>query len=175
FSWRGDATRCQTPGAGNRSVCETPPVILRRTSQFLSGAGSIAVATAVMSIGTYGFTIIAARLLGPRDYGAVAGLMAVLLVVGVFQLGLQTTAARRIAASASHTADVEQAFLSVARRTALALGAVLLVLSPVVHRQLRLDVLLPAALLAVAAVPVTLMGAQAGILQGERRWRSLAL
>ena len=35
---------------------------------------------------------------------------------------------------------------------------------------LRLDSLATAALVAVAAVPLTLMGGQAGILQGERRW-----
>ena len=32
----------------------------------------------------------------------------------------------------------------------------------------------PAVLMAVAAVPLTLMGGQAGILQGERRWFPLA-
>jgi O-antigen/teichoic acid export membrane protein len=40
---------------------------------------------------------------------------------------------------------------------------------------LRLDSIYPAVLLALGAVPLTVMGAQAGILQGERRWRPLAL
>jgi O-antigen/teichoic acid export membrane protein len=40
---------------------------------------------------------------------------------------------------------------------------------------LRLDSVYPALLLAVGAIPLTVMGAQAGILQGERRWRPLAL
>jgi O-antigen/teichoic acid export membrane protein len=40
---------------------------------------------------------------------------------------------------------------------------------------LRLDSLLPAVLLAIAAVPLTIQGGQAGILQGERRWLPLAL
>ncbi len=39
---------------------------------------------------------------------------------------------------------------------------------------LRLDSWLPAALIAVTAVPLTIMGGQAGILQGERRWFPLA-
>ena len=42
--------------------------------------GVIAVAMGVMNLGTYGFTIIAARLLGPREYGAVAALMGLLLI-----------------------------------------------------------------------------------------------
>ena len=52
---------------------------------------------AVTNIGTYGFQMVAARVLGPSDYGAIASMMAFLLVVAVLQLGLQATAARRIA------------------------------------------------------------------------------
>ena len=48
-------------------------------------------------------------------------------------------------------------------------------LSPVIDHVLRLDSLGTAALVAFAAVPLTLMGAQAGILQGERRWFALAM
>jgi O-antigen/teichoic acid export membrane protein len=55
------------------------------------------------------------------------------------------------------------------------LGAVMLLASPVVMMVLRLDSLLPAVLLAIAAVPLTIQGGQAGILQGERRWLPLAL
>ena len=40
---------------------------------------------------------------------------------------------------------------------------------------LRLDSVLPAVLLAVSAVPLTVMGGQAGILQGERRWLPLGM
>src|SRR3546814_5621549 len=52
------------------------------------------------------------------------------------------------------------------------LGVLLLVLAPVINHVLRLDNLLVAALIAVAAVPMTVMGGQIGVLQGERRWRS---
>jgi O-antigen/teichoic acid export membrane protein len=51
----------------------------------------------------------------------------------------------------------------------------MLVLSPVVWKLLRLDGIAPAIVLAMAAVPVTIMGGQAGILQGERRWQALGL
>ena len=49
----------------------------------------------------------------------------------------------------------------------------LLVLTPVIDRLLRLDSLPTTALIAVSAVPLTIMGGQAGILQGERRWAPL--
>jgi O-antigen/teichoic acid export membrane protein len=98
-----------------------------------------------------------------------------MLVVGVLQLGLQATAARRIAASPDDVGRVERAILRIAYVSSLTLCLVLLLLSPVVERLLRLDSIYPALLLAVGAVPLTVMGAQAGILQGERRWRPLAL
>lgn len=129
----------------------------------------------IMNVGTYGFQIIAARALGPSEYGAVASLMAVLIVVAVLQLGLQATAARRIAGQPGHVAQIEREILRVTYRAALALGALMLVLSPVVWQVLRLDGLAPAIVLAIAAVPVTIMGGQAGILQGERRWQPLGL
>ena len=45
-------------------------------------------------------------------------------------------------------------------------SVVLLVLSPVIDRLLRLDSLPTAALVAIASIPFTVMGGQAGILQG---------
>ena len=46
---------------------------------------------------------------------------------------------------------------------------------PLLNAVLRLDSLPTALLVCVAAVPLTYMGAQAGVLQGERRWEPLAL
>lgn len=138
-----------------------------------SGAG-IAIAMAVMNVATYGFQMVAARVLGPREYGAIASLMALLMVIGVLQLGLQATAARRISAAPDHVAQIEDVIVRVTYRAALALGALLIVLSPAVWVLLRLDSPLPAVLVAVSAVPLTIIGGQAGILQGERRWRPLA-
>ena len=71
-----------------------------RLRALMRGSGGLAVAILVMNVATYGFQIVAARALGPAAYGAVASLMALLLVVAVVQLGLQATAARRIAADA---------------------------------------------------------------------------
>jgi O-antigen/teichoic acid export membrane protein len=129
----------------------------------------------VMNIATYGFTMLAARILGPRSYGALAGLMASLLVISVLQLGLQATAARRISADPEHVDQIEQSILRVTYRAALGLGLLLLLLSPLINLILRLESLPTAALVAVTAVPVTIMGGQAGVLQGERRWRPLSL
>jgi O-antigen/teichoic acid export membrane protein len=139
------------------------------------GSAGIAVAMAVMNVATYGFQMAAARILGPTEYGAIAGLMALLMVIAVLQLGLQATAARRIAGQPVHVAQIEHVVMRVTYRAAAALGVLMLLLSPLVWRVLKLDSVVPALLLAVAAVPLTVMGGQAGILQGERRWLPLAV
>ena len=164
--------------SGRLRHCGRLPRVVTSTtglSRFLRSSGSIAVAMGGMSVATYGFTMIAARLLGPGAYGAVAALMATLLVIGVLQLGLQATAARRISAEPEHVAQIERVIMRVTNRAALALGLLMLVLTPVVNWVLRLDSLATAALVAVTAVPMTVMGGQAGILQGERRWWPLAV
>ncbi len=146
-----------------------------RARDLLRGSGVIAVSIVFMNVATYGFQMIAARILGPQQYGGVSALMALFLVAAVVQLGLQATAARRIAASPDNVAQIEDVILGVTWRAAWLTGGLLLVLSPLVWQVLRLDSILPALLLAVGAVPLTVMGGQAGILQGERRWTALSL
>ncbi len=141
----------------------------------MRGSGLIAIAIGVMNVTTYGFTIIAARVLGPSTYGAVAGLMATLMVISVLQLGIQATAARRVASDPDHRVEIERAVMAVTYRIAFALGALLLLASPLLVVLLRLDGLPPALLVAAAAVPLTITGGQAGVLQGERRWAALSL
>ena len=134
----------------------------------------IAVAMAVMNVTTYAFTILAARLLGPAEYGALAAVMGVLLVVNVLSLGLQATGARRVSAAPAHRPQIEQEVLATSYASALVLGLVMLAASPVITSTLNLDSWGAAALIAVTAVPLSVMGGQAGILQGEERWGPLA-
>ncbi len=136
---------------------------------------SVAVAMAVMNLAAYGFTALAARLLGPRDYGALASVMALLLVIAVLQLGLQTTAARRISAEPQQVAQIEREVLGLTYRIATITGLALLLLTPVIDRLLRLDNLAAAALVGLCAVPLTITGGQLGVLQGERRWWPVAI
>lgn len=130
---------------------------------------------AVMNIATYLYTYISARLMGTEVYGAFAALMNVLMVVSVLSLALQATAARRISSDPLHVAQIEREILRVTWRSAVVLGIVLVAAAPLLKAALRLDSLVTAALVGLIAVPMTLMGGQIGILQGERRWRSLGL
>ena len=136
-------------------------------------SSGIAVSMAIMNVATYGFVILASPLLGTERYGAVAASLNVLLVISVGALGLQATAARRISAEPQHVAQIEDSILRVTYRAATALGLILLVLSPVIQRVLDQDRLGVALIIAASAVPMTIAGGLAGILQGERRWAGL--
>jgi O-antigen/teichoic acid export membrane protein len=150
-------------------------VSVRTTSRRLVRDGAaIAVAMAVMNVTSYGFTILAARILGPAEYGALAAVMGLLLVVNVLSLGLQATGARRVSAAPENRPQIEHEVLSTSYASAAALGLLALLAVPVVTATLNLDSWAPAALIAVTAVPLSIMGGQAGILQGERRWGPLA-
>ena len=151
----------------------TAPTTARRRRTFDGSA--VAVATSVMNVATYGFTILAARVIGPSQYGAFAACLSLLIVVQVAALGIQATAARRIAVDRSHVAAIEHAILSMTAKVSVGLGLVMILLIPAINALLNLDNLVTATLVALATVPLTLAGGQAGILQGERRWGALAL
>jgi O-antigen/teichoic acid export membrane protein len=140
----------------------------------MRGGAVIAVAMGVMNVTTYAFTILAARLLGPVEYGALAAVMGLLLVLNVLSLGLQATGARRVAAAPADRVHIEREVLRTTYRCAVVLGALALAATPVVSAVLDLDSWVIAALVAVTIVPLTVMGGQAGVLQGERRWAPLA-
>jgi O-antigen/teichoic acid export membrane protein len=140
---------------------------------WLVGSGVIAVAMGVMNVTTYLFTLLAARLLGPSEYGQIAAAMGVLLILNVLSLGLQATGARRISSVPALVRRTEHEVLSATYRAALLIGVITLALTPIWSRIFRLD-LSVAVFVALAAVPLTVMGGQAGVLQGERRWLPLA-
>lgn len=129
----------------------------------------------LMNVATYAFTMITARLIGPVSYGAFFALMNLVMIVSVVMLGLQATAARRISADPGHVGQIESEILRVSLRASLLLGGVLLLGAPLINHALDLDSLPTALLASVAAVAMTMTGAQMGILQGERRWRELAI
>jgi O-antigen/teichoic acid export membrane protein len=134
----------------------------------------MAVAIGVMNLSTYASTLVAARLLGPRAYGGFAAVSGLLLVVGVLMLGLQTTGARRVAASPDHVSEIERTLMRVTYWSAWVLAGACLLLTPVFDRALNLQSTATAAIVALVVWPMTVVGGVSGILQGERRWVPLA-
>jgi len=145
------------------------------TSRRLRSGAVIAIAMGVMNVASYAYTVLAAHALGKEPYGAFSALMGALLVISVLSLGLQATGARRISAEPDQVIAIERVVLGVGLRSALVLGAVCLALAPLLNAVLHLHSLPTALLVGVSAIPLTYMGAQLGVLQGERRWVPLAL
>lgn len=141
----------------------------------VKGGSAIAVAIGVMNISTYAFTIFAARAMGPQEFGGFAALMNVLMVCGVLALAMQATAARRIAREPEHLHAVRREILTVGTRASAGAGLLLVALSPLINQVLRLESIGAAILLAIAVVPTTMLGAQVGVLQGQRHWIPLAV
>ncbi len=104
-----------------------------------AGGLTIAVAIGVMNLATYASTLLAARLLGPGAYGGFAAVLGLLLVVGVLMLGLQTTGARRVAASPGDVGEIERTLMRVTYRAAWVLAGVCLLLTPVFDSALHLQ------------------------------------
>ncbi len=144
-------------------------------SRLLASGASIALAIAVMNLATYASTVLAARLLGPREYGGFAAFTGLLLVLGVLMLGLQTAGARRVAADPDRVGQIESMLLRVTYRCAWVLLGICALLTPVFEIVLDLRSWVTAALVALVVWPMTLVGGVSGILQGERRWPPLAL
>lgn len=134
----------------------------------------LAVASMVLNLATYVHTVLAARYLGVEAFGAFTAAMNVLIVLSVVSLGLQTTVARRVAAAPNASAEIAYEALRLTVAAATVLGLALAVASPVVDSLLRLDSPAAALLIAAGAVPMTVMGGQLGVLQGERRWAEIA-
>lgn len=131
-------------------------------------------AIVVLNLCTYGFTIIAAHRLGPAEFGAVAALMGLLLVLNVVGLGLQTTAARRVSQATADRPIRVQEVLHVGHRLAPALGLLCLAAAPLISHAFHLQSDLTAPMVAVSVWLQTVALGQAGVLQGARRWSGVA-
>lgn len=140
----------------------------------LAGGSLVAGSLAFANLASYAFTMVAARRLGPAEYGAFAAAMALILIVNVAALGLQVTVARAVAVSRQGRADVVRAARRAGWRIGLAAAAVIIVSSPVLRPFLNLE-FGALGLVALAAFTLTVIGAQVGALQGALAWSWFAV
>ena len=132
----------------------------------------------LLNSSNYAFHVVVSRLLGPSEYGALAALLAVILVLSVPFAVLQTALANRTATLRGHGRELEVAGLAAnALKTVLpfawAAGLVVLVVgTPLLSVFLHVGTA-PAMLLApfvVASVPLSVAY---GVLQGQLRFKAL--
>jgi hypothetical protein len=122
------------------------------------------------------FTVVVARQLGPASYGALGGLLAVVLALAVPGMALQVVVARRVAVCRRDGGDAG-ALQAAVVGLALALGAAValpaLAAAPLVAAYLHLGSLGPPAWLAANLAPLPLLFATSGLLQGRERFGAL--
>jgi O-antigen/teichoic acid export membrane protein len=155
--------------AGDRDplMLQEPPVPGRASlpRAFLVVAPAMAAANAL----NYAFNLVMSRLLGPADYGALGALLALVLVGTVPGVALQAVVARHTTLAGQAVGRLWSRVLVAVVAVGGALGLATLLLSPGVAAFLHLPSLGPCLWLAAALLPLPLLSAVQGMLQG-REW-----
>jgi O-antigen/teichoic acid export membrane protein len=131
----------------------------------------LAAGMAVANAGNYAFNLVMAFLLGPEAYGALAALLALVLVGSVPGLALQAVVARRTTL-AGGAAWPGAGWL--VGRAGGGLVVLTVLAGPGLVLFLHLDSAVPVLWLALALAPTPLLFAVQGILQGRERFGALA-
>jgi len=135
----------------------------------------VAPAMAAANALNYAFNLVMSRALGPADYGALGALLAVVLVGTVPGVALQAVVARHAAlADDQEVAELWPGVLAVVAAVGTALGLLALVASPALRAFLHLESLGPCLWLAAALLPLPLLSAVQGMLQGREWFGALA-
>jgi O-antigen/teichoic acid export membrane protein len=160
--------------AGDRDplMLQEPPVPGRASlpRAFLVVAPAMAAANAL----NYAFNLVMSRLLGPADYGALGALLALVLVGTVPGVALQAVVARHTTLAGQAVGRLWSRVLVAVVAVGGALGLLTLLLSPGVAAFLHLPSLGPCLWLAAALLPLPLLSAVQGMLQGREWFRVLA-
>ena len=141
----------------------------------LSHTVLVAAALGVGQVLAYAVSVVAARALGPEQFGVFAALLGISLIGSVLALGIQAVAARRLVHI--DEADRDGASRDILRDGLIggtAVAAATVLVSPLLMWLLRLQGWLPLLLAAVTFIPLTWAGAQYGVAQGRESYQRLA-
>ena len=164
-------TDSPTDGRDADLVGTSPATLVERRRR---GAGWVAVGMAVANGLGYLLNLVASRMLGPTDFGALGALLGLVLIGNVVALGLQTVTARVLAEDRSDADVNARRLYRLAAASALALGLVTAAVTPALAAVLHLTDATPVWLLAPVLLALTLTGGQLGLLQGGEYFRALA-
>ncbi|MFZ0141449.1 MAG: polysaccharide biosynthesis protein [Aeromicrobium sp.] len=143
---------------------------MKSSQATVAGGTLVAAGMMTMNVTVYAFNVLAARLLVPREFGALTALFGIILVGTVVQLGLQAVTARRLAVAPESRGEIIADTVRVTALGATAVGVAVAATTVVMTPALRLDSYWPVILCGATLVPMTVMGAQSGIAQGTSRW-----
>ena len=135
----------------------------------------VAIALGVGQLLAYAVSVIAARRLGPEQFGIFAALLGILLIGSVLAMGIQAVAARRLVhLPESERPGASHRILRDGLLGGVAVTLATIAISPLLMWLLRLDAWLPLLLAAVSFVPITWAGAEYGVAQGRESYVRLA-
>lgn len=139
------------------------------------GGGLVAPALTLLNLAGYVLAVVASRVLSPGDYGALTSLLGVLLVASVPALALQAVVARSVARRPAGEAagPRERALLGRCALVGALVTAVVAALAPLLASFLRVDVAGPL-WLAAGLLPLAVLSAVLGVLQGREHFGALA-
>jgi O-antigen/teichoic acid export membrane protein len=142
------------------------------------GRAALLVLPAVLAgnLVAYLFTVIVARQLGPASYGALGGLLAIVIALAVPGMALQLVVARRVAVGRRDgvaPGALEAAVLRLALRLGVVAGVPALAAAPLLADYLHLGSLGPPVWLAVNLALLPPLFAVSGLLQGGERFGAL--
>ena len=143
---------------------------MKSTQATVAGGTLVAAGMMTMNVTVYAFNVLAARLLVPREFGALTALFGIILVGTVAQLGLQAVTARRLAVAPDARPEIVAATIRVTALAASMVGLAVAASTVVMTPALKLDSFWPVILCGATLVPMTVMGAQSGVAQGTGRW-----
>ena len=143
---------------------------MKSSQATVAGGTLVAAGMMTMNVTVYAFNVLAARLLVPREFGALTALFGIILVGTVAQLGLQAVTARRLAVAPESRSEIIADTVRVTALAASAVGLAVAATTVVMTPALKLDSHWPVILCGATLVPMTVMGAQSGIAQGTSRW-----
>jgi O-antigen/teichoic acid export membrane protein len=159
--------------AGDPELVYQDALVRRRASlprAFLVVAPAMAAANAL----NYAFNLVMSRLLGPADYGALGALLALVLVGTVPGVALQAVVARHTTLAGEAVGRLWSRVLVAVVAVGAALGLLTVAASPAVAAFLHLPSLGPCLWLAAALLPLPLLSAVQGMLQGREWFGALA-
>jgi O-antigen/teichoic acid export membrane protein len=137
--------------------------------------GIVFVATTVSNGLLFGVSLVAARALGPEDYGVVAAMLAMMVILTIPSFSLQVVVAREVAQAPDE--GTVAAVLATRARQSLVAGVagtvIACALAPLLRDWLNLPSVWPVVVTATVAVPLLLMTVLRGVLQGQHRYGAL--
>ena len=141
---------------------------------FVRGSVPLFLSLGLLNASNYAFHVVASRLLGPSQYGALAALLAFVLVVSVPSGVLQTVAAKRVAGLNDATTEDEYRSLTTSATRgvepfAVLAGLAIMVAAPLIASFLHVGVL-TALLLGPYVLFALVSSVLLGVLQGRMRF-----